>query len=878
MSPDNITWGPAASTPTYTDYAVTIQSPNVVTITASVTVDEITVNLGGTLSTSGATVMTINDGTGVDVIINGTFIENATSSIMWTASATWQIASGGTLIRSQNTSSNFWQQRYNGGISTIPSTANWILRKAAGANPSLSSTAGIGGAFYPNLTIENNTAGIWNTPASSSFTGSTAFPTVKGNLDIGGAGTSTVNFLNQNTFATPLRVLGNVTIRVGNTYSNYGTGIEINGNLIVNGTIQYDANDTRTIDFAGGAAQTLSGTGTIGIWTMRMRKTANDLTLSRAIKVDNTLTFASVAPGGRIFTTAANLLTIDQTATVTGASNGSHVNGPVNKLGSPAFTFPVGKNGYYRSIAMGVASGPGGTFWTETFSNGCAANCQATSYTTGPNGPWTVTSTGTNDAQGSIWFISCKEDGRNAGTCGTDCSTADPSLHVGSNPTWAGDLGAAYEIGGFCPSIICVSAHLRAESPVINCTGQSNITLAFNYIEFGDGTNDNATLWYYDGTTWSQLVDLPKTSCCGGACNAGSFQGLWTAYSILLPASANNNPNVKIGFNWVNNDDGVGWDPSFAVDDITLGQPAPVDSYTAEYQRANPQLVYNNTLNPPLNHISQCEYWTLDRIAGSQARTVTLSWDTQNSCGVTNLSDLRVAYFNSASWDDKGNGGTTGNTSAGTIVTAAAVNNFGPFTLASVTVENPLPVYLIDFSATPQGNDVLVSWVTSSEINNDHFEILSSNSSSGVSSFESIAHVKGNGNTTSLHYYSYLDQRPAKKGVYYYRLQQFDFDGKNMLSNIVAVNFKNGKTLNLVGIIPNPFTEHTAVQLYTTEGGTLNTRILDIFGREISSRSFMIEKGMFSFDPEESGKLSSGVYFVELLLNDERIVSRIVKE
>ncbi|MCZ2141517.1 MAG: hypothetical protein LC096_09040, partial [Bacteroidia bacterium] len=57
---------------------------------------------------------------------------------------------------------------------------------------------------------------------------------------------------------------------------------------------------------------------------------------------------------------------------------------------------------------------------------------------------------------------------------------------------------------------------------------------------------------------------MPKTlTGCG-------FQGLWTSYTIQLPPSANNNPNVKIGFGWVNNDDGLGTDPSFAVDDITL--------------------------------------------------------------------------------------------------------------------------------------------------------------------------------------------------------------------------------------------------------------------------------------------------------------------
>ncbi len=207
------------------------------------------------------------------------------------------------------------------------------------------------------------------------------------------------------------------------------------------------------------------------------------------------------------------------------------------------------------------------TFWTETFSNGCTANCGAASYTTGPNGPWTVASTGTNGAEGSEWYISCAENGNAAGSCGTGCGS-DASLHVSSSPFWVGDVGAAYEIGGFCGFIICVEANLRAESPTINCTPYSGITLAFNYIENGQGAIDDATLWYFDGATWAQISTLPKTLF--GSC---APQGLWTAFSIALPASANGNPNVKIGFNWTNNDDGAGADPSFAVDDVTLTVP-----------------------------------------------------------------------------------------------------------------------------------------------------------------------------------------------------------------------------------------------------------------------------------------------------------------
>ncbi|NCP45833.1 MAG: PKD domain-containing protein, partial [Flavobacteriales bacterium] len=214
--------------------------------------------------------------------------------------------------------------------------------------------------------------------------------------------------------------------------------------------------------------------------------------------------------------------------------------------------------------------------WTEDFQNACTASCLATGYT-GTNGSWTVTNTGVNGADANVWYVSGAECGNAAGACGSVCGATDPSLHMGSNITVLGDQGAAYLNGGF--GFWFPETNARAESPTINLTGQSNITLNFNYIENGDGAIDDASLWYFDGATWTLLDPLAKTLF--GSC---SPQGLWTAFTIALPASANNNPNVKIGFRWVNNDDGVGTDPSFAVDDITLTVPSastPTANFTA---------------------------------------------------------------------------------------------------------------------------------------------------------------------------------------------------------------------------------------------------------------------------------------------------------
>lgn len=227
-------------------------------------------------------------------------------------------------------------------------------------------------------------------------------------------------------------------------------------------------------------------------------------------------------------------------------------------------------------LCAGVAANAQ-TFWTENFGTGCSQGTVASAYT-GTNGAWTIGSTGTNDNEANQWFVSATEAGMGVNNCGDGCLSngqlTNRTLHLGNvalpSLGLQADNGASYNSGGICPTFACVITNRRAQSPLINCTNKNNITLSFNYMENGSGTTDNATLVYSadGGTTWTLLFDLAKTPT---SCNP---QGKWTAYSVVLPASANNNANVKIGFNWTNNDDGVGTDPSFAVDDITLAVSA----------------------------------------------------------------------------------------------------------------------------------------------------------------------------------------------------------------------------------------------------------------------------------------------------------------
>jgi len=205
--------------------------------------------------------------------------------------------------------------------------------------------------------------------------------------------------------------------------------------------------------------------------------------------------------------------------------------------------------------------------YSEDFGTGCSTGTLATAF------GWTMTNTGVNESGANTWYVSAAERGMGAGNCGDGCGgTNDRTLHLSSDASLFGDLGAAYfeSDATYCALFgWCSRTDRRIESPVINCTGISSIPFTFDYIENGEGTDDDATVWFSanGGTTWTLLDNPPKTTICG------SGQGLWTARNLILPATADNNANVKIGFRWVNNANGSGTDPSFAVDNIIVGDP-----------------------------------------------------------------------------------------------------------------------------------------------------------------------------------------------------------------------------------------------------------------------------------------------------------------
>ncbi len=135
--------------------------------------------------------------------------------------------------------------------------------------------------------------------------------------------------------------------------SNYD--ITLKGNWANSGTF---TNRSKTVTFNGIAAQTLSGSTTTGFYNLTMNNTSTTgLTFSKDATVSGALTLTD----GNIYTSNPNYLTMNAGSTSTSGSSASFVDGPMKKIGSTNFVFPVGNGTYWRRVGISSLSG------SETF-------------------------------------------------------------------------------------------------------------------------------------------------------------------------------------------------------------------------------------------------------------------------------------------------------------------------------------------------------------------------------------------------------------------------------------------------------------------------------------------------------------------------------
>ncbi|MGH1336201.1 MAG: T9SS type A sorting domain-containing protein [Aureispira sp.] len=404
-------WSPTCTYPVAdnSDY-IHILATHQVTVASDLLVDEVVIEANGELIIANNILLEFANGLGVDLQVDGLLTDNGnggTNGINFaTNGGTWIYGANGTVVKTGSSSVAQYRDNYEGGIATVPVTATWIYRFTGNSTNVVVSTINM---FYPNLYFESTNGNYSFSNVSEFFRGASGFATIKGNFSIGATGTGAVEVFNINTNANLMQVLGDViiggngagatSIFHNNQGGTIGAGMEILGSLLINadGQLNYDDGtntpdgrlrlhgdwtDNNVVDGFGEGESTVEFVGNV---SQQVNKAANserfhDVVVNKPtgflqnnasdMVIENDLLFTR----GIVQTTNLTYLTFEEDATATGASDISHVDGPVVKetfTGTPTvFTYPTGDDNIYGPIGIETRFHFGEPFVAEYHNSG----------------------------------------------------------------------------------------------------------------------------------------------------------------------------------------------------------------------------------------------------------------------------------------------------------------------------------------------------------------------------------------------------------------------------------------------------------------------------------------------------------------------------
>jgi Secretion system C-terminal sorting domain len=678
--------------------------------------------------------------------------------------------------------------------------------------------------YYSNSTGDLSQTSSWGTNTNGTGTAPTSFtannqvfnivnnatPTIGANWTVSGTGsyilvgngTNACNFQipSNHTCTATINVSANATLTIANTTNptlgtlNASSTVVFDGTAgqtipaVTYGNLTYSGSNTGTM--AGGCtiSGTLSATGN-GILELDNSNSSYTYTVgSMVVTTTQYLDFGSTNTGGpnaAVMNLSGNL---SGTGEITTA--GQENNGTINFTGTNQ-TIQAANILY---VDLVVASGSvvtlGGNFsycgatpgyvGSFTVESGATLNCGTYEMNTAPvvpPGGYTAMSSFILNSGATL--ITANTAGiSSSGTSGSIQTTAQ-TYSSGANYTYDGSAAQITGVFTTTPTAKTVN------NLTINNTSTSGVTLSQAEAVAGVLTLTDGLLT----TTSTNLITVNNGGSTTGASN-GSFV---------------NGPIAKIGkqaFTFPVGVSGTGYVP------IGISAPsATTDVFWAQYNRSSGAALGPITASG-LDHVSSCDYWTLNHTTGTDAVSVTAYWNANNPCGssyITILPALALAHFNGTSWNLFGGTVVLGSTIASGSITWTGVSNFSPFALSSTTVANPLPITLVDFTAQWQtGGTVGLTWEVQEGADINHFDIQ--RSADGVN-WQTIGTLDASGSSAMATDYSYTDGEPLP-GQDYYRLQLVDDNGNDTYSTVKVVSQSSG---NGIIIFPNPATDHINV-------------------------------------------------------------------
>ncbi|MFL5728206.1 MAG: T9SS type A sorting domain-containing protein, partial [Cytophagaceae bacterium] len=224
-------------------------------------------------------------------------------------------------------------------------------------------------------------------------------------------------------------------------------------------------------------------------------------------------------------------------------------------------------------------------------------------------------------------------------------------------------------------------------------------------------------------------------------------------------------------------------------------------------------------------------------------------WSITHNLGLSAAASLSVTATQTNPTDPSGNSFPTSSTSQFSSCNA------------------PLPVTLVSFEVSRSGDQALLEWATSSELNNKEFEI--EKSTDGIH-FISIGTIAGHGNSQTPQNYTYLDPVSTEtSGIVYYRIKQIDVNGKYTYS--VTRSLSLGKNEILVNVLEN---KELVLETFLADQTEFSMVLYTVHGQIVYSGKTSVGKGhsrkYFYFS-----ELPSAMYLIQIYSKDQLLTKKL---
>jgi len=196
------------------------------------------------------------------------------------------------------------------------------------------------------------------------------------------------------------------------------------------------------------------------------------------------------------------------------------------------------------------------------------------------------------------------------------------------------------------------------------------------------------------------------------------------------------------------------------------------------------------SVGPGILSVSTTGMWDWQDISGDAAG-LTITASIPDESGFATAANLRLVGWDGTRWvnlsaaeaSTAASGAAENSTLTGTLISGITAIGIG-------SVNYPLPVHLVDFTAAPVGNrDALLQWRAEAQENFDRYEIEYSRT--GVGAFVKTGVVLSNQLFSGS--YSFTDPNAAARGTtLYYRLKVIDRDASYVYSDVRIVHFGKG--------------------------------------------------------------------------------------